>query len=172
LHRGDGGRFEWLDKDAPCDLGCGEQGGAGGRARDDEAAACLFLKAWVAAFIALPRIGAGDIGDIAGGLLAGYGLMIAARLRAPAPILLRMLLNIAIDTIGGVIPLVGDLFDTQFRANTRNLALLERWLEDPHGSRRQGVLLLLGVAVAFCALLTLTVWLAVRVIAWIFSVPG
>lgn len=112
------------------------------------------------------------IGDIAGGLLAGYGLMIAARLRAPAPILLRMLLNIAIDTIGGVIPLVGDLFDTQFRANTRNLALLERWLEDPHGSRRQSVLLLLGVAVVFCALLTLTVWLAVRVIAWIFSVPG
>ena len=112
------------------------------------------------------------IGDIAGGLLAGYGLMIAARLRAPAPILLRMLLNIAIDTVGGVIPLVGDLFDTQFRANTRNLALLERWLEDPHGSRRQSVLLLLGVAVVFCALLTLTVWLAVQVVAWVFGVSG
>jgi len=112
------------------------------------------------------------IGDIAGGLLAGYGLMIAARLRAPAPILLRMLLNIAIDTIGGVIPLVGDLFDTQFRANTRNLALLERWLDDPHRLRRQSVLALLAVAAAFCALVTLTVWLAVQVIAWVFNVAG
>jgi hypothetical protein len=112
------------------------------------------------------------IGDIAGGLLAGYGLVLAARLRAPAPILMRMLMNIAIDTIGGVIPLVGDLFDTQFRANTRNLGILERWLDDPHGSRRRSVLVLLGVAIAFCALVTLTVWLAVRVIAWIFNVPG
>ena len=112
------------------------------------------------------------IGDIAGGLLAGYGLMIAARLRAPVPILLRMLLNVAIDTIGGVIPLVGDLFDTQFRANTRNLALLERWLDDPHRLRRQSVLALLGVAGAFAALLTLTVWLAVRLLAWVFGVPG
>lgn len=112
------------------------------------------------------------VGDIAGGLLAGYGLVIAAQLRAPAPVLMRMLLNIAIDTIGGVIPLVGDLFDTQYRANTRNLAILERWLEDPHGSRRRSVLVLLGVAIAFCALVTLTVWLAVQVIAWVFNVGG
>jgi hypothetical protein len=111
------------------------------------------------------------IGDIAGGLLAGYGLVLAARLRAPVPILMRMLANIAIDTIGGVVPLLGDLFDTQFRANTRNLILLERWLEDPHGSRRRSVLVLLGVAVAFCTLLTLTVWLAVQVVGWVFNVP-
>lgn len=110
------------------------------------------------------------IGDITGGLIAGYGLVIAARLRAPAPILLRMLMNIAIDTIGGVVPLVGDLFDSQWRANTRNLVLLEAWLGDPHGARRRSVLVLVGVAVAFCALLTLTVWLAVRTVVWLFGV--
>ncbi|MES2305021.1 MAG: DUF4112 domain-containing protein [Gemmatimonadota bacterium] len=110
------------------------------------------------------------LGDIAGGLLAGYGLMIAARLKAPPIVLLRMLVNIAIDTVGGVIPIAGDIFDSQFRANTRNLALLEAWLADPHGVRRRSVLVLIGVAAAFCALLTLTVWLAVRAIAWIFSI--
>lgn len=109
------------------------------------------------------------LGDIAGGLLAGYGLVIAARLKAPATVLLRMLLNITIDTVGGVVPLVGDVFDSQFKANTRNLALLETWLEDPHGVRRRSVLVLIGVALAFCALLTLTVWLAVRAVAWIFG---
>lgn len=110
------------------------------------------------------------LGDIAGGLLAGYGLMIAARLKAPSLVLLRMLLNIAIDTVGGVIPLIGDLFDTQFKANTRNLALLQAWLDDPHGVHRRSVLVLVGVATAFCALLTFTVWAAVQVIAWIFQV--
>ena len=110
------------------------------------------------------------IGDIAGGLMAGYGLVIAARLRAPAAILLRMLLNIAVDTLGGVVPLVGDIFDSQWKANTRNLALLEAWLAVPHRARRRSVFLLLAVALAFCALVTLTVWLAVQVVAWIFGV--
>ena len=110
------------------------------------------------------------IGDIAGGLMAGYGLVIAARLRAPATILLRMLLNIAVDTLGGVVPLVGDIFDSQWKANTRNLALLEAWLAEPQRARRRSVILLLAVAAAFCALVTLTVWLAVQVVAWIFGV--
>ena len=110
------------------------------------------------------------IGDIAGGLMAGYGLVIAARLRAPAAILLRMLLNIAVDTLGGVVPLVGDIFDSQWKANTRNLALLEAWLAEPQRARRRSVILLLAVAAAFCALVTLTVWLAVQVVAWIFGV--
>lgn len=110
------------------------------------------------------------LGDIAGGLLAGYGLMLAARLKAPTTVLLRMLVNIAIDTVGGVIPLVGDLFDTQFKANTRNLALLEAWLDDPHGVRRRSVMALLAIAAGFCVLLTFTVWAAVQVVAWIFQV--
>ena len=110
------------------------------------------------------------IGDIAGGLMAGYGLVIAARLRAPATILLRMLLNIAVDTLGGVVPLVGDIFDSQWKANTRNLALLEAWLAEPQRARRRSVILLLAVAAAFCALVTLTVWLAVQVVAWIFGI--
>ncbi|MES2125439.1 MAG: DUF4112 domain-containing protein [Gemmatimonadota bacterium] len=110
------------------------------------------------------------LGDIAGGLVAGYGLLLAARLRAPASVLLRMLLNITIDTVGGVVPLVGDLFDTQWRTNTRNLAILEQWLDDPERVRRQGVLLLIGVAAAFSVLLTLTVWVAVQVVSWIFSI--
>lgn len=108
------------------------------------------------------------IGDIAGGLLAGYGLVLAARLRAPTPVLLRMLMNIAIDTVGGVVPIIGDLFDSQWKANSRNLALLERWLDDPHGVRRRSSLVLVGISAGFCALLLATVWVAVRLLVWIF----
>lgn len=38
----------------------------------------------------------------------------------------RMLFNIAIDAIVGAVPLAGDLFDFVWKANLRNLALLER----------------------------------------------
>ena len=46
--------------------------------------------------------------------------------RVPPVIILRMLLNVAIDTLLGMIPVAGDLFDIAFQANRRNLELLER----------------------------------------------
>ncbi|MEP6591629.1 MAG: DUF4112 domain-containing protein [Gemmatimonadota bacterium] len=107
------------------------------------------------------------LGDIAGGLVAGYGLVLAARLRAPASVLLRMLFNIGIDTLFGVVPLLGDLFDTQWRTNSRNLAILEHWLADPHGARRRNTAVLVGVALGFCVLVILSVWIAVRVVLWL-----
>jgi len=39
---------------------------------------------------------------------------------------MRMLLNVGIDVVGGMVPVVGDAFDLVWRANIRNLALLER----------------------------------------------
>ena len=45
-------------------------------------------------------------GDIVGGALGIYGLLIAARLRVGPAVLLRMLLNIGVDTVVGIIPLL------------------------------------------------------------------
>lgn len=48
-----------------------------------------------------------------------------------APTLVRMLLNLALDSTIGAIPVLGDLFDFVWKANVRNLDLLERHLHDP-----------------------------------------
>lgn len=109
------------------------------------------------------------VGDVVGGLLSGYALVVAASLGAPAPVLARMLLNIGIDTAVGLIPLVGDLFDASWKANRRNVQLLERWLDDPHGARRASRLVLAATALAFVALLVLIVWGAVLTIAWLLQ---
>ena len=37
--------------------------------------------------------------------------------------LTRMLKNIFIDSLGGAIPFLGDIFDVLFKANTKNMAL-------------------------------------------------
>jgi len=67
--------------------------------------------------------GAGDIGT------AFFSVMIllhAFRLKIPKVVIGRMLLNSGLDMLAGTVPLVGDLFDATYKANLRNMALLER----------------------------------------------
>ena len=71
------------------------------------------------------------VGDMAGGLLSTYILMVAARQGVPTSVLLRMLGNIALDSLVGIVPVVGDLFDFGVKANRRNVDLLERFLVAP-----------------------------------------
>jgi len=62
-------------------------------------------------------------GDAVSGALSLYVVVESARLGVPYSTLLRMLAHIAIDVAGGSIPIVGDLFDAAWKANTRNVAL-------------------------------------------------
>ena len=104
------------------------------------------------------------LGDVAGGLLASYGLWVGWRLGAPASVLARMLLNIGVDTVIGEIPIAGDLFDFAWKSNTRNCRLLERYLEAPHAIRRSSVLLLIALGSIVIILLGLSLWLAVKIV--------
>ena len=68
------------------------------------------------------------VGDAAGALLSAYIVYKAIRLGAPSTVLLRMIANIGIDTIGGAIPVVGDVFDMAWKTNKKNTALLHAYL--------------------------------------------
>ena len=84
------------------------------------------------------------LGDAAGALLGGAILLEAVRARAAKYTLLRMSGNIALDALIGAIPLLGDLFDFGWKANSKNLELLERHLSTPveaHGSDRRYVVI-------------------------------
>jgi len=76
------------------------------------------------------------IGDAIGALISVFIINEARSLGAPRSVLMRMSGNVLIETVIGAIPFVGDLFDAGFKANMRNLALLERYHLDPVGSRR------------------------------------
>ena len=71
------------------------------------------------------------VGDALGALLSSYIIMEAARLGAPRSVLLKMAFNTALDAVVGALPGLGDLFDFFWKANQRNLRLLERYLEKP-----------------------------------------
>ncbi|WP_417472284.1 DUF4112 domain-containing protein [Leisingera sp.] len=70
------------------------------------------------------------VGDAVALIPAGYILYSGYRMGASAPILARMAANIGVDALIGSVPLVGDLFDVAWKANTRNTALLRRHLEE------------------------------------------
>lgn len=76
------------------------------------------------------------VGDVVSG---GIGLFIVwrgSRLGLPRIVVVRMLVNTAIDLVIGAIPVIGDAFDLWFKANTRNLVLMQRYLEEPDASTR------------------------------------
>jgi hypothetical protein len=98
-----------------------------------------FLARWLDTAFYLPgsKIGVGldaIIGLIPGGgdfvtaLASLYILSVANRHSVPRVTQLRMALNIAIDAVVGAIPLTGDLFDVYWKANRKNVELLERHL--------------------------------------------
>ena len=104
------------------------------------------------------------LGDVAGAALAGYIVMLAARLGAPPAVIVRMLLNVTIDAIVGSVPVLGDLFDVGWMANARNVALMDRYLDAPHQVHRASRMLLGGVVVILVALTAGGIALSVLVI--------
>ena len=66
------------------------------------------------------------IGDFLGMIIGAAVIVEALRLKVPTNVLVRMLLNLWIDSFIGSVPVVGDAFDFYFKANRRNLALLEK----------------------------------------------
>jgi hypothetical protein len=75
------------------------------------------------ALIGLAVPGAGDAVGAFASLAIFY---LGFKLRVPKVILLRMLLNIALDAVLGLVPVLGDAFDVLFRAADRNLALVRK----------------------------------------------
>ena len=109
------------------------------------------------------------VGDLAGAAVSGYALLVAARLGAPPAVLLRMLLNIGVDTLVGAVPLLGDLFDLGWKANRRNLRLLEQYLERPRETKRASVAVVGAVMALFALLLSGAVWLIATLLRLILT---
>lgn len=68
------------------------------------------------------------VGDVIGLAMSGYVFLEAQRAGASKEVKRRMLRNIGIDFVGGLIPVVGDAFDAVYKANSRNTRLLRNYL--------------------------------------------
>jgi hypothetical protein len=103
-------------------------------------------------------------GDIAGGVLSSFIIVQAARLGAPRSVLVRMVMNVAIDSIVGAVPILGDIFDVGWKSNTRNAALLERYAVEPLATRRASRLAVVGAVAAVAVIVLLMIAFVVLII--------
>lgn len=93
------------------------------------------------------------VGDALTSVLSAYIVVEAARLGVGAPVLARMVMNVAADTVIGSVPLLGDLFDAGWKSNSRNLALLHAEVERPGSARRGSAGVVAGVVLALLLVL-------------------
>lgn len=103
------------------------------------------------------------IGDLVSPVFALAILWQARDLGVPRVVQLRMLVNVAIDGLVGAVPLLGDLFDFAWKANLRNLALLERHATEARRSSAGDWAFIAGVTIVLLALAVLPL----VVVGWI-----
>jgi hypothetical protein len=104
------------------------------------------------------------IGDLVSGAIGLIVVWRGSRMGLPRIVVARMLANTVLDLAIGAIPIVGDAFDLWFKASTRNLGLMQRYLEEPDRSTSgewASVLALVGALVGVVLLLG---WLVVSVV--------
>ena len=98
------------------------------------------------------------VGDLAGLVLSGYVLVEAQRACASGATKRRMVRNMLIDFVGGLVPVVGDAFDAIYKANTRNTRLLRMELRRELGREEEKRFpwgTLLGLSLLFGAITAL-----------------
>jgi hypothetical protein len=104
------------------------------------------------------------LGDAATGV-ASLGLLLLAFKRGlPRVVLARMLGNLALDAVLGAVPVVGDLFDVAWKANRKNLELIEQHEHNPSAKAGFGdyALVIGGVL-----LVLLSIALPIAFVAWL-----
>ena len=108
-------------------------------------------------------------GDLVGVLLSAYIVREAAALGVPRSILARMALNVAVEGLLGMIPFAGDLFDAAFKANQRNVRLMNAYLDQPRRAVRasRGFLALVGLGLL--GLFTLLSLLGFLLAGWLWG---
>lgn len=111
-------------------------------------------------------------GDAAGVVLSSYIVHEAWRLGVPKSVLVRMWLNIVVEGVVGAVPLLGDVFDAAWKANMRNVALLEGHLRHPRRTAAASRMLVAGLVLTVVVVIAFAIaigWLAMR---WLVELAG
>jgi Domain of unknown function (DUF4112) len=92
-------------------------------------------------------------GDTVSAALSSYIIIEAAMMGLPRSSLMRMVVNLALDTVVGSVPILGDVFDLVSKANLRNMQIVENHAKSPHASARVDKLFIIGLIVGLIILI-------------------
>ena len=109
------------------------------------------------------------VGDISAGAISTYILYQALRMGVPTMVVGRMLLNIVMESVVGVIPFFGDIFDFAFKSNKRNVELLREYVDQPDTVKRRSTFTVVLTILGVLALIVALVWGMISLIAWLIQ---
>ncbi|MEZ2303729.1 DUF4112 domain-containing protein [Microcoleus sp. EPA2] len=108
-------------------------------------------------------------GDLISSIFAGYVVFKSAQMGVPQETLVQMAANIVFDTVAGTVPVAGDLLDVAWKANVKNIELLDAHLGSPEPAGKKAdwlfvAALLLGLALIVAGV----IFLSVLFFGWVF----
>ena len=107
------------------------------------------------------------VGDLSTFAVSGYMLWIMAKNGASGYVLARMVFNVLIDAVVGSIPFIGDLFDIAFKANLRNMRLMQQhYQEGRHGGSAWKVIV--PVLIVLFLFIVAIIWGVYELLAMLF----
>jgi NAD/NADP transhydrogenase beta subunit len=108
------------------------------------------------------------LGDLSTFAVSGYLVFLMASNGASGFVLARMILNVLLDVTIGAIPFVGDLFDFAFKANSRNMKLMqEHYQEGRHNGSAWKVII--PVLIVLLIVVLVIMWLAYKLAAYVWN---
>ena len=108
-------------------------------------------------------------GDTLTAFFSAYIVWEAAQMGLPRETLIRMVWNIVLDSLLGFIPVLGDIFDVAWKANVKNISLIESHLASPVPSKKVNKLFLILLLAGLILFIIGISWLTVTVFRLIFS---
>lgn len=106
------------------------------------------------------------VGDAASALISGGLIMYMVRFGVSRKVVYLMLINTVLDATIGSIPVIGWVFDFFYKANNRNIKLLnEHYKEGKHTGSGTGVLI--TVAIVLVLLIILISWGTIALVQWL-----
>lgn len=110
------------------------------------------------------------VGDVVTAGVSSFLIYKAIQLKVSSFVVLRMALNVLIDTVIGAIPFVGDIFDFFWKANVKNAALLRKHVDNPKSVKRSSAGFVAVSLLIIIVIVALTVTLFVAVIKALLGV--
>ena len=107
-------------------------------------------------------------GDLISSIFAGYVVFKSAQMGVPQETLVKMATNIVFDTVAGTVPVAGDLLDVAWKANVKNIDLLDAHLGSPEQGKKADWLFVAALLLGLMLIVGGVIFLSVMLFAWVF----
>ncbi|MEG3919290.1 DUF4112 domain-containing protein [Microcoleus sp. POL10_C6] len=109
-------------------------------------------------------------GDVISSIFAGYVVFKSAQMGVPQETLVKMAANIVFDTVAGTVPVAGDLVDVAWKANVKNIELLDAHLGSPEQGKKADWLFVAALLLGLILIVGGVIFLSVMLFGWLFQV--